>query len=126
MYDTLFKLAVGVAVAIGTYIFADATINWLTGKRIHQHAYDYLQKQFPTFFDAIETWCKTTTDWASVQLQLIIDDTKILTRKLLKAIGIMKNPEEQPITIMEKYITSEHAHELGFSAEENQYMELIC
>jgi hypothetical protein len=125
MYNSLFKLVLGVTVAAGTYILANETVKCLTGKHIHQHAYDYLRWQFPEFFNMIKTWCQTTTDWASVQLQLIVDDTKVITRNLLRAVGVLKNPKQQPVVITEKYITPEHAIELGFSTEENQYIELF-
>ncbi|MDR2441378.1 MAG: hypothetical protein LBE12_18610 [Planctomycetaceae bacterium] len=125
MYDSLFKLAAGIVLAAGTYLLADGASKWLTGKHIHQHAYDYLRSQFPSFFKMIETWCKTTADWGSVQL-LLIKNAKVTTRNLLKAVGFSKEPEKQPTVITEEYITPEQARELGFSTEENESMELFC
>ncbi|MDR0703366.1 MAG: hypothetical protein LBF88_00085 [Planctomycetaceae bacterium] len=125
MYDSLFKLAVGIAAAVGAYFIANETSKWLTGKHIHQHAYDYLQSQFPSFFKIVETWCQTTADWTSVQLQFIVDDTKVTTRNLLKAVGFSKEPEKKPTIITEEYITPEQARELGFSTEKSEYIELF-
>jgi uncharacterized membrane protein len=126
MNDTLSKIVAGAAIAIGTYFIVDPIIEWWTGKRIHRHAYNYLQSQLPQLVETIKMWQKKT-EWMSIQLKLRVDDMKVNTRKLLKVIGILKDPTKQPSIITEQYITHEQVVDLGFdlSINETQTIELF-
>ncbi|MDR0609090.1 MAG: hypothetical protein LBG58_03185 [Planctomycetaceae bacterium] len=114
MYDSLFKLALGIGGAIIAYFAADSIITGLTGKHIHQHVYDCLQSWFPEFNKAIADWCQATAEWVQVNLQLIDDDFRVGGRKILRAIGVLKKQPQNPVNITETYLTPEQLGELGF------------
>jgi len=110
MWDTLFKLTIGIVAAVIAYWVADKGTKLLTGKHIHEHALDC----FPEFKKKIEAWSSNAIESGGVRLRLLKDDGAVQGKRTLRAIGLWKKPDRIPVTITEEVITLEQARELGF------------
>jgi hypothetical protein len=122
MYDTLIKVAVGVGAAALTYWGADTATKYVTGKHIHEHVLDCL----PVWFkNKILSWCNAY-ECVGVRLRYLADDARVYGKRILKAVGVLKDPRRLPVKIEEGVISSEEAKALGFDINETDIQEMAC